>query len=212
LLDKSHICASMYLSILLDRSSWGDLDRRWDHTVVLLASCGHLGRIGVKEMTWLSLLPLHVWPSAPWANGLRETYFHLGQQLVSRARVSFFPIYPLLPPFLPRSLSWWKGGRVGWLHACRNFLLLVWVGHDAKVFLQADSEKLDLLRLHQRSVRMRRARNYSWYSTTVLVWRHATYSRRGLACIGGPNRRSRSLEKRRALVLFDALPLLRRPR
>jgi len=54
MLDKSHICASMYPSILLDRARYspptpGDLDRRWDHTEVFLASCGRLGRTGLKR-------------------------------------------------------------------------------------------------------------------------------------------------------------------
>ena len=51
MLDKSHTCASMYLSIILDRARYspprGDLDHRWDHMEDFLASCG---RLGVKSL------------------------------------------------------------------------------------------------------------------------------------------------------------------
>jgi len=64
----------MYLSTLLDRARYsppplrGALDRQWDHTVDLLASCGRLGSNRVKEVTW----PLYICKTAIWAFGLRE--------------------------------------------------------------------------------------------------------------------------------------------
>jgi hypothetical protein len=60
MLDKSHICAFMYLSIL-DRARYSlldDLNRRWDHKMVLLASCGRLRRNRFKTLIYITQCPL----------------------------------------------------------------------------------------------------------------------------------------------------------